>query len=130
MKYNLLFISVVSLLIFNNCKNKETPFNNLVGTWTASDGAKITLREDSTCVINNLNGAYFGYEENLNFKGTWNIEKGNIPIICKIFITSESNQTSITIYVSGKGLFGNNLPWHLFQYIGDPDELNKYRFTK
>ena len=36
----------------------------------------------------------------------------------------------IIFYISGERLFGYASPWYLFQYIGDPDELNLYKFTK
>ena len=35
-----------------------------------------------------------------------------------------------SLFISGEGLLDNKPPWYLFDYIGDPDELNLYKFTK
>ena len=35
-----------------------------------------------------------------------------------------------SLFISGEGLLDNRPPWYLFDYIGDPDELNLYKFTK
>ena len=130
-KCNYLLIFIVSLLAFSSCENKGTTFYDWVGTWVSSDNAKIILKEDSSCVVDNLKGAYFGYEGDLYLEGTWSVKKGVFPIVSEISISSNNGEGMyITFYASGEGLLGNKPPWHLFQYIGDPDELNKYRFTK
>ena len=45
-------------------------------------------------------------------------------------IISKEGVLFMCFYISREGLFNNPPPWYLFQYIGDPDELNLYKFTK
>ena len=44
-------------------------------------------------------------------------------------IVNKEGVLSMCFYTSGEGLFSNTPPWYLFQYIGDPDGLNLYKFT-
>lgn len=44
-------------------------------------------------------------------------------------IVNKEGVLSMCFYISGEGLFSNTPPWYLFQYIGDPDGLNLYKFT-
>lgn len=74
----------------------------------------------------------YSEESFANFDGKWYIraqddlghDEYNIVI----------RQDSLCIYesfiISGQGLLKNTSPWYFFQYIGDPDDLNEYKFVK
>lgn len=113
---------------------QKPTYADFIGTWVAKDSCKITLKEDSTCIVEKLNiGILHGYikESVYDFTGKWNISLLNNEF--NIEIRSDSTE-SLMIYesfiISGQGLLRNAPPWCFFQLIGDPDELNEYKFIK
>ncbi|MEF9477671.1 hypothetical protein OWR28_08040 [Chryseobacterium sp. 1B4] len=75
----------------------------------------------------------------MNAEGTWifleNAESGiidNIDNGIKITynLPKENIKGEIILYISGQGIKGNNPPWNLFLWDGDPDEMLKYEFIK
>lgn len=58
----------------------------------------------------------------------------NDRIRVKSFSLSKRNGGTTNILLKlmflKKDYFNDTPPWFLFQYIGDPDELNLYKFTK
>lgn len=127
--FNLFFISLFFLL--NGCNNPKPTFQDFIGTWTSEDGGEIILKEDSICIIKNI--TYSGYldTEILSYKGKWEFrDKDDLGNKQYNVIVNKEGILSICFYISGEGLFSNTPPWYLFQYIGDPDELNLDKFTK
>jgi hypothetical protein len=41
-----------------------------------------------------------------------------------------SHKLGLALEIAGEGVFENKPPWHLFVWIGDPDDVNKYKFVK
>lgn len=131
--FNLLFISLFFLL--NGCSNPKPTFQDFVGIWVSEDGGEIIFKEDSTCIVKELYAKQispFSEEKtSLSGEGQWRIrtkdsngyDQYNIAINLKGVIY-------FSLFISGEGLLDNRPPWYLFDYIGDPDELNLYKFTK
>lgn len=136
MKLHKYIILICVIFFFENCTHKQFHFNDFVGLWHSDEGGVIILNEDSTCVIQNLNGKYFGYNDSLSYSGKWLLrekdDNGYDVYNIEIWSQDELGYTSlyISLKITGEGLFGTSPPWSLFQYIGDPDEINKYRFVK
>ncbi|MFR2070869.1 MAG: hypothetical protein ACLS4S_12190 [Bacteroides nordii] len=129
--YNLFFISL--LLLFTGCNSPKPTFKDLVGTWVSEDGAKIILRDDSTCILKNIPAQYVNRYTDTDFfsnTGKWYLEKNDLGYDGYNIRIGHERLLYITLYISGEGLFNNTPPWFLFDYIGDPDELNLYKFTK
>ena len=114
--FNLAFVCLCFL--FNGCNSPKPTFQDFIGTWVSEDGGEIILRSDSTCVP-------------LNYEGKWILREKDDLEYDKYNIRIEKQGTFLIIfYISGERLFGYASPWYLFRYIGDPDELNLYKFTK
>ncbi|WP_175631262.1 hypothetical protein [Bacteroides acidifaciens] len=126
---------MLTVITFIGCAMDKPVKADFVGTWTSKDGGLIVLNEDSTCLVKMLDMARlndYSEESFASFDGKWYIraqddlghDEYNIVI----------RQDSLCIYepfiVSGQGLLKNRSPWYFFQYIGDPDNLDEYRFVK
>ncbi|ROH99387.1 hypothetical protein [Chryseobacterium daecheongense] len=135
-----LLIVIFSLM---NCSKPKIEKEHFIGKWKSDDGAVITLNENGTCTLQNINHYIFSsFPENnnkkLNTNGTWNMVNSESGIIdginegVKIIYEIPENQTtgSITFFISGQGIHGNNPPWSLYVWDGDPDEMKKYEFVK
>ncbi|EOA51788.1 hypothetical protein KSZ28_05820 [Bacteroides salyersiae] len=125
----LILIGVLSSI--GGCTYKKPTLVDFIGIWKSSTGGEIILQEDSICVIKNI--IYSGYlcTEMLSYKGKWEFrDKDDLGNKQYNIIISKEGVLFMCFYISGEGLFNNTPPWYLFQYIGDPDELNLYKFTK
>ena len=129
--FNIISISLFFLL--NGCSNPKPTFQDFIGTWVSEDGGEIILRDDSTCILKNIPAQYVNRYTDTDFfsnTGKWNLEKNDLGYDGYNIRIGHERLLYIIFYVSGEGLFNNTPPWYLFQYIGDPDELNLYKFTK
>jgi len=130
----ILLIIIISLL--EGCTNKKPDFKDFIGAWKSENGAEFFLKEDSTCIVQEIDGTCFGYRSNLSFEGKWffaekdDNDKTNYNIGIYNIDESGNHSLKISFYIRGKGILENTPPWYLFQYIGDPDDMNKYKFTK
>jgi len=121
--------------LIGGCTVKKPTFMDFIGIWTAEDGCRITLREDSTCVVENLNiGILHGYSKDSfhSFIGKWNVSSVN-NTKCEeynMIVESDSIYLHESFIISGQGLLKHTPPWNFFQYIGDPDDLNEYKFRR
>ena len=130
---NLFLISL--FFLFNGCNNSKPTSQDFIGTWVSEDGGEIIFKEDSICIVKGIYAKQinpFSEEKvSLSGEGQWRIrtkdsngyDKYNIAIYLKGVIY-------FSLFISGEGLLDNKPPWYLFDYIGDPDELNLYKFTK
>ncbi|WP_368106949.1 hypothetical protein [Bacteroides nordii] len=130
--FNIAFVYLCFL--FNGCNNSKPIFQDFIGTWTSEDGGEIILRSDSTCVLKNIRDTYIDIisdDKPLNYEGKWILREKDDLEYDKYNIRIEKQGTILIIfYISGERLFGYASPWYLLRYIGDPDELNLYKFTK
>ncbi|MCD8556898.1 MAG: hypothetical protein LRY59_09850 [Bacteroides graminisolvens] len=117
------------LLLLSSCTNECPTSNYFVGTWESNLGGQIILNADSSCIIQNVNDIS-GTQK--SFQGKWLFRKKDDldENRYNISIREEDGGGYLVFYISGKGLFGNQSPWCIFQYIGDPDDFNKYEFSK
>jgi len=131
---------VLSLFGCNEHKFNDVDF---VGVWQADDGARITINQDGTCVLNGLNKSIVSIatdeKERLNANGNWKIVgninsgiTGGITTGLKISydLIDRKGRGGILFYISGRGIKENKAPWDLFIWKGDPDEMIKYKFVK
>lgn len=123
------------LIALSGCTMEKPVFTDFIGTWTSEDGSKIILKKDSTCIVEQIDiGRLHDYTENIksSFAGKWSLEDednlGNKEY--NIVIRQDSMYLYESFIVSGQGVLKNNQPWCFFQYIGDPDDLNEYKFIK
>ena len=86
------------------------------------------------CVCKNIRDNYiniFSDKKPLNYEGKWILREKDDLEYDKYNIRIEKQGTILIIfYISGERLFGYASPWYLLRYIGDPDGLNLYKFTK
>ena len=151
---NLISIFITSIsFIFINCGNQPVHKFDIVGLWESKDGAKIEIKENGNYIANNIN--YYNYDskpeyknKKFSFSGIWKLESNN-KNITKLKL--ESNKTfkdfginsfgtingtieyykiSISFEIQGEGIFKNKPPFFLFVWIGDPDDINQYKFVK
>lgn len=136
---NLKYLHFIGLIcavsIINGCMTPSPTFVDFIGTWTAKDGCKIYLNRDSTCIVEKLNIGILNshIEESVcNFTGNWSFRAASDFEYeeFNIVIESDSIYFKESFIISGQGLLKDMPPWYFFQYIGDPDDLNRYIFTK
>ena len=139
MKKAIQLVGLTVALILQGCSGQELTKNDIVGTWVAEDGGKLDFNKDGSFRTESLSGSKFfsGFNKYQNMKfseeGKWElIEKNGRQIIDLKIAKSEKLQGGFSTHlgISGEGAFGNNPPWHLFVWIGDPDDMNKYKFEK
>lgn len=133
------YLYLVSMFLFQGCTGSEPTKSEIVGTWGAQDGAIISFNEDGTFDTRNLPGSkiFSGFseykDEKFNEHGHWKLKKeqGNW-IVDLSFDRSEKVESGFAtqMSISGEGLLENRPPWYLFLWIGDPDDVNKYKFVK
>ncbi|MGI9582578.1 hypothetical protein ACR1PO_15390 [Chryseobacterium sp. RRHN12] len=142
-KLNYLLI-IMGLILLYSCNEVKPKQNDFIGTWKSSDNAFINLNANGTCTLKSIDYykiSSFPKNKNkeLNAEGTWvfleNAESGiidNIDNGIKITynLPKENIKGEIILYISGQGIKGNNPPWNLFLWDGDPDEMLKYEFIK
>lgn len=135
--HNKLFHKVLwaFLVLFTYGCHTEPTRDSLIGSWESSDGCEIVLNEDSTCFVKDLDLSKLFKESNdtcLTFMGTWKYRRQNDlgDKEYNIVIREDSMYLYIPLSISGHGICGNKPPWYLYQSIGDPDEMNQYKFVK
>ena len=125
--------------LFQGCTGQEVARSEITGIWIAEDGGKFTFSEDGTFKVESLAGSKFfsGFDkyENKTFNetGKWELKENYGRQVVAINIDrSETLQTgfSTQFEISGEGTFGDNPTWYLFVWVGDPDDMNKYKFEK
>lgn len=147
LKLIVLLFSIISY----SCNNIDIKKEDLVGKYIAKDGAFIELYDDRTFIAKkvNLENIYGDWARNMiiDFEGQWSVEIYGK----KIRVDLRSNYTysdfgvkreyarlgkkishkiGFNLDILGQGVFENNPPWDLFVWIGDPDDLNKYKFIR
>lgn len=146
------FVAIMLSLFFQSCGSAEVQRQDFVGIWKSDDGAVIELKADGSYVAREIDyyKIYFENEhkgKKLNFIGQWEIadenKKSKLELhtdatfkdvgINKTYTYNgevRSHKLGLTFEISGEGLFENKPPWYLFIWIGDPDDMNKYKFVK
>jgi hypothetical protein len=64
-----------------------------------------------------------------NFSAESTIDNINSGVYIK-YELYDGGEGEIVFYISGRGINGNNPPWNIFIWDGDPDDMQKYEFTK
>ena len=151
--YGIILFILLAILL-SGC-NAEIRKSDLEGTWRSDDGALIVLNEDGTFIAKGINyfvvsGSKLFNGKKIDLSGEWQIgktgnqEKKSVELISnstykdfdvhKTYVDENGLEQSYKIYctfqVYESGLFNNKPPYSLFVYIGDPDDMNKYNFTK
>lgn len=137
-------------LSFSSCI-KEPKYKSFVGVWKAQDGAIIELNSDGKYSAQKIDFSKIKdtrpefLSKRLNFEGEWhlNSKKRIIELESESRFKDHgientylyngekmSHKVGISFNIEGSGLFQNKPPWFLVVFIGDPDDLNKYTFTK
>jgi hypothetical protein len=142
-KLKYLLIILLSSILLCSCDSNKPKQTDFIGTWKSSDNAFIKLNKNGTCILKGVDYykiSRFPINKNreLNVEGIWqfteNAESGIIDNIDNgitiIYNLPESTKGEILFYISGQGINGNNPPWNLFIWDGDPDEMLKYEFVK
>ena len=146
---------LLSCLLLQGCTLKAEKLD-LIGTWKNKDGAVIILNEDGMFSAKEIN--YFKvYNEpefknkKIDFSGKWKSTTTGNQKRAAIDLTSNSTykdfgiakknyidrnvkeqsmEIGMTLQIAGSGLFENKKPYYLFVNVGDPDDMNKYKFIK
>ncbi|MFV0507367.1 MAG: hypothetical protein ACK5L5_11820 [Bacteroidales bacterium] len=122
---------IIGLFLFlQSCSNLKFERKDFVGIWEAGDKATVELNEDSSTIIKDIdlsNIFYSKTNETIDFSGKWEF---TTDMYKKQVIRINSRKYTFDFYISGQGTFGNKPPFDLYIFIGDPDEMNKYRFIK
>nr|WP_315203941.1 hypothetical protein [uncultured Flavobacterium sp.] len=126
---------------------------DLIGTWKSSDGSIIELKKDGSYIAKAINYNIFYPNKELekktfDFTGNWKIinnsEQDNklelnsnatfsdygINDTYTIDGKVRSHKIGLSFEISGEGIFENKPPYYLFNWLGDPDDMNKYKFIK
>jgi hypothetical protein len=104
--------------------------SDLIGTWITNDGDTIILMNDSACDVRNLRYPDDPIDRSpRSFVGKWRFEVSTFGIGHSV-LSLRGDYYAESLFVSGNGLLGNSPPWFIFQFIGDPDEMNLYEFRK
>lgn len=130
----------------------------IVGVWTADDGAIIEINNDGTCILHNVNKKginnyyyYFGTTDEkssfYNFSGYWRItpDVSHGDTICyqicldarpTHLLTKEEkmqwDKGGCVVYMNihNEKVDGAIKPSMIWGFIGDPDNFDMYRFYK
>lgn len=102
---------------------------SFVGTWIAADKATIEFRSNNVVQLKNIDKNKIFYnpkstKNEVSFEGKWNFNSE------KNIVNINSNMYHFTLEVIGQGFLGNEPPYNLVLWVGDPDEINKYEFIK
>lgn len=150
-------IKILEVMLFTfllqSCGRSQPIREDFVGIWKANDGAIIELKKDGSYIAKRIN-YYKIYSdeklknERLDFTGNWELaNRGNNGKTIILYSSSTfsdyginrtytlngktySHKISFNLDISGHGLLQNKPPWYLFVSIGDPDDMNKYKFVK
>lgn len=136
---------------FLGCGTPELRNQDFVGLWKSEDGAVIELNEDGSYTAKQVD-YYKAYSEKefknkrIDFSGRWsfvNSEKKKLELQSDATYQDfgidytytvdgkvRSHKIGLTFEILGQGLFENRPPWYLFVWVGDPDDINKYKFEK
>lgn len=141
-KLKYLLITLLTIILYS-CGETKPKQSDFIGTWKSSDNAYIKLNKNGTCILKGVDHykiSSFPKNKNreLNAEGTWqfteNVESGILDNIdngiTMKYNLPEGTKGEILFYISGQGINGNNPPWNIFIWEGDPDEMLKYEFEK
>ncbi len=140
MKVILWFVSFIIVAVFQGCSIPVPTREEIIGTWRSSDGAMFEFRKDGSFTGQSLPGEkiFSPSDEFKNIKfnesGKWDIKYLHDRWVVNLrFDKSPSLKKGYDtrILISGSnGILENKPPWHLFAWIGDPDNGNRYKFEK
>lgn len=123
-----ILILMITLFSFLGCGEKMKD-EDFVGVWKAQDGAIVKLERNGVVIIKGINMAMILSNENkfADITGEWKL---TTDLNGNQVVEINTDKYNFSFFISGQGVFGNKPPWSLYVFIGDPDELNKYLFTK
>jgi len=125
-----LFILTLSGCIFQNPSPDE-----IVGVWQSDDNAVINFYDDGTFYAKNLNSdKVFSsrkiIDDYLNVSGKWSLNGEQDSWYLDLQFLDNKKIYGSPLQIRGSGILEINPPWHLFFWIGDPDQFNTYDFYK
>lgn len=138
MKSNVIIIGSFFLL---SCSLPKITDEDIFGMWIANDSAVFEFKDDSTFVYQNVSAIKMFYSsseyanQNFSGSGTWELEQQQRKCIVRLSFDKSphfhlSGGYSCYFDISGSNWLGNKPPWHLFTWIGDPDNNERYSFFK
>lgn len=123
-----ILILLIALFSFLSCREKMND-QDLVGVWKARDGAMVRLERGGVVIIKGMNMAMIWSNENklADIIGEW---KFTTDLNGNQVVEINADKYNFSFFMSGQGVVGNKPPFDLYVFIGDPDDFNKYSFTK
>jgi hypothetical protein len=129
MKIKFIIVTAFALSCTFSCRKPDR--KEFAGRWESGDKAMIVLHEDHTCFIRNMDASKIWSHRNdsINGTGKWEfIPPDKFSAHYCIYV--DLNKIHFPLYVTGAGMTGYFIPWKLFMYIGDPDDMNLLEFYK
>ncbi len=143
---------VLLSIVLNGC-SMNFKKEDFIGTWKSGDGAVIELKKDGSYIAKQINYNNIYPNEKLKKKrfditGNWEIinnskQENRLKLSSNATFSDygiidtytidgmvRSHKVGLNFEISGEGIFENNPPYYLFVWIGDPDDMNKYKFAK
>ena len=141
MRQLLIIVSAILSLFFQGCGDKKPTQNDVIGTWTSSDSAKLELNKDGTFIGGRLPAEYFTFftskwdveGKKVNGSGKWQIDHGQGFEKVKLIFTKMEGKDSYGSYSvlisSENGVLENKSPWYLFVWK-EEEGGERYKFIK
>lgn len=145
MKYIIRLTALLSLIFLASCTNTNQALKEdyFIGTWQSDDSAKIVLENKGKGRLFNFNYKKVNSlvkDSILNGDCDWNLKRVNGDI--QIIITYYDGRTihylnkivrtklEASFQIESTGIWSQSSPRSFYILIGDPDDFNKYSFTK
>ncbi len=151
--YKITLLSLAAIMA--SCGNSDIKKQDLTGNWKADDGAFILLHKNGTCTAGHINYFYFSgdnafKDRKIDLSGQWFISKNGNQDNKTVELRSkqtyedfgidktyenrdglpESYKINCTFEITGSGPLNAGKPYYLIKDIGDPDDMNQYKFKK
>lgn len=134
MRKCVVLLACISFLFTTGCINPQK--EEIYGIWESGDKAQIYLKRDGTFSAKNFNlYKIFPFAELKNksivTNGTWIFDhetqkvEMTFPNLGKM-----GGRATFGFDISGAGILEIQKPYHLYHWIGDPDNAEKYKFER
>ncbi len=146
---------ILLLVILKGCNMSSMDIRqeDFVGVWKSIDGSVIEFKKDGSYIAKKINyNVFYPNKEfekmTLDFTGNWKIINNSqqdnklelnsnatfsdfgINDTYTIDGEDRSHKIGLSFEISGEGILENKPPYYLFIWLGDPDDMNKYKFIK
>jgi len=130
---------LAAFVFLQSCRGDSPKPEEIWGTWVATNGAELNLKQNGTFSAKELPGELFlgkgTSQRTIEGNGAWKIEKDQGSWQVTLEITEKRiNEKDVTeimhILISGsKGALENEPPWYLFVWKGE-EGGDRYKFIK